>query len=237
MQRSSALKNTQWGAWVLAVGALGVAVAGVATASTSTSASKAASTGKYTVCSSSKHVVSVESHGKCAKHTHKVKIAAKGPKGHRGSTGAAGPTSAYIYDYSELGGNAPQGGGTAPSLAAVQSPTLISLPAGSYLIHYDMNLNDVPNTDNGYVSCTGVYNTAGTTKPLYGTSFYAGLAGHDDDLASGSNTEPLVVTAPTTVAVLCAAATVDVTFESFDVVATPVTSLHATGFAPHIRKG
>jgi hypothetical protein len=115
----------------LAVGIVAVALSGVAVV-----ADAATKSSGYTACSNSHHVLAVSKHGKCAKHFHKVKLGARGP---------AGPSDVYAADGSvSFTPTAPAvtpGSRRANRPAVVAPPLTLTLPAGSYLLTWRVDMS------------------------------------------------------------------------------------------------
>jgi hypothetical protein len=141
----------------------------------------------YSACSTSAHVLSLEVHGKCAVHTHKVAIGAQGPQGKTGATGktgAAGPDGAG-YDFQATDGASEQNtdcwiiyeaGDTCPSgdggiTLSGPGPAQIN-EHDNYFVTVEVNGWVDGNGNNGPVACN-VNNGAGDDG---GNSYYVSYA-------------------------------------------------------------
>lgn len=230
------MTRMDWTTKGIAVAAVAVMVSGGAAVAVASSTSQS-----FKACASSKHVLSVESHGKCPKHTAKVTLGARGKtgkpgkNGKNGHNGAVGPSNAYSYEFNGNSGSPTNG--TPPALNDSTSAALFTLPAGSYLVHMDITVDDSADANSGYVACNAVYAGQGSS----GSDFDIGLAAtngvggaNDFSTGVGSITEPLVVTVPTSVAIHCLSVNnlVSPAVISFDATAVQVSSLTTSGYVP-----
>jgi hypothetical protein len=120
--------------------------------------------------------------------------------------------------------------GTAPLFNFTISPALLTLPAGSYVVHFDFGVQDSGTA--GEASCLSVYPAAADAPDRYGTTFYTALP-DGVGVGSASITEPLTVTSSTQVEVQCTSGLAGIFFDYFDVTVTRTGSLAASGFAPN----
>lgn len=111
------------------VRALPVAIAAVAISGIAVAASAAAKPSGYTACTNSKHQLSLTHHGKCAKHSHKVSV---------GARGATGPSDVYVAT-----GNVNVASPAIRSRSRISPapPVHLSLPAGSYLVSWQVQFD------------------------------------------------------------------------------------------------
>jgi hypothetical protein len=164
--------------------------------------------------------------GKCKRGETKVEW---NQRGAQGAPGTAGPSDVYLYDYNV---NAASGTATGPPLDGSASGTLLTLPAGRYLMHYVITMDTsggLPNTD--YYSCTPHYSTSGSAAAKGGTFDLSIPAGSGAEFGVATMDEPLVASATTRVAVSClwAEGTQAATVFAFDISATKTGTLHTQG--------
>jgi hypothetical protein len=215
-------KRSRW-ATGIATSAVLVATAGVGVA---TGASVAR---HYKACATHAGVLTLETHGHCPKGSKPVSLGARGPKGAAGTPGKSGPSNIYGYYYVFSTGTGIETGETPPPTDGTLSPTLLTLPVGSYVVRWDMSAFGA---SSGEASCVPSYTTGSASR--VSSSFIIVHVGSADP-GSASYDDALVVKSPTQVKVTCdlTAIQAPVGFQFFDVTATQTGSLHATGFTPN----
>jgi hypothetical protein len=215
------VKRPRW-ATGIATSAVLVATVGIGVA-TGASAAR-----HYKACATHAGVLTLETHGHCLKGSKPVSLGARGPKGAAGTSGKTGPSNVYGYYYVFSTGTGIQTGQTPPPTDGTLSPTLLTLPAGSYVLRWDMSAFGA---SSGEASCVPSYTTG--SAPRVSSAFIIFHVGSADP-GGASYEDALVVKGATQVTVKCDLTAIQAPagFQSFDVTATQTGSLHATGFTP-----
>jgi hypothetical protein len=212
-----------WGARVIAAGSVVVLGAAGAAAATARTPSHG-----YLACAKANRLLELRDGKRCPRGARTVAI---GARGDRGPAGARGPSDVYFADAVT---NPTSNIVTGPMPASDGTFTeMLSVPAGSYLIHLEIETDINHPTVDFQSYCEPLYVSSVDPGGLFGEDLYAQVYPASDDVrADASLDEAQTFSVPTKIEVGCIGGTVGVRFDRVEAMATRVANLHATGYTP-----